>query len=119
MMEENSYASNGVKHCVRPQDMQGKSCAVILRQMHPGVLKDAAKYEEHVDLPMWLSTLSLKENATYFHDQKRREAHDILGIGCKGAPKGKQAVKSGKDSIIKSGGMSQTATKPVFKTELS
>jgi hypothetical protein len=32
---ENSYASNGVKHCIRPCDMTGKSAALILRQMHP------------------------------------------------------------------------------------
>ena len=32
---ENSYASNGIKHCIRPCDMTGKSSALILRQMHP------------------------------------------------------------------------------------
>ncbi len=37
-MEENSYAANGVKHCVRPCDMMGKSAAVILRQMHQQVV---------------------------------------------------------------------------------
>ena len=37
-MEENSYAANGVKHCVRPYDMTGKSAAVILRQMHHQVV---------------------------------------------------------------------------------
>lgn len=30
-MEEGSYSANGVKHCVRPCDMTGKSSAVILR----------------------------------------------------------------------------------------
>jgi len=30
-MEENSYSANGVKHCIRPIDMAGKSAAVILR----------------------------------------------------------------------------------------
>lgn len=34
VMKENSYAANGVKHCVRPIDMAGKSAAIILRQMH-------------------------------------------------------------------------------------
>lgn len=34
VMKENSYAANGVKHCVRPCDMTGKSAAIILRQMH-------------------------------------------------------------------------------------
>jgi hypothetical protein len=37
-MTENSYAANGVKHCVRPCDMSGKSAAVILRQMHDQVV---------------------------------------------------------------------------------
>lgn len=37
-MTENSYAANGVKHCVRPCDMTGKSAAVILRQMHSKVV---------------------------------------------------------------------------------
>lgn len=31
---EGSYAANGIKHCVRPCDMTGKSAAIILRQMH-------------------------------------------------------------------------------------
>jgi len=35
---ENSYASNGVKHCIRPCDMTGKSSALILRQMHPNMM---------------------------------------------------------------------------------
>jgi hypothetical protein len=38
VMEENSYAANGVKHCVRPCDMTGKSAAVIMRQMHSKVV---------------------------------------------------------------------------------
>jgi hypothetical protein len=31
VMEEESYAANGIKHCVRPCDMTGKSAAIILR----------------------------------------------------------------------------------------
>lgn len=31
VMEENSYSANGIKHCIRPIDMAGKSAAVILR----------------------------------------------------------------------------------------
>ena len=37
-MLENSYAANGVKHCVRPCDMTGKSAAIIMRQMHHQVI---------------------------------------------------------------------------------
>jgi len=35
---EESYAANGIKHCVRPCDMTGKSAALILRQMHHKVI---------------------------------------------------------------------------------
>jgi len=35
---ENKYAANAIKHCIRPQDMTGKSAALILRQMHPSVV---------------------------------------------------------------------------------
>ena len=45
IMEENSYAGNGIKHCIRPIDMTGKSTAIILRQMHPVVTKEAAIFE--------------------------------------------------------------------------
>ena len=68
IMEENSYSGNGVKHCIRPTEMTGKSCAVILRQMHPSVTREAAMYEENIDLPQWLSTLNLKSNASLYHD---------------------------------------------------
>ncbi len=67
-MEENSYSANGVKHCIRPQDMAGKSCAIILRQMHPSVVRDAIVFQEHVDLPMWFSSLSLNEGLEDYHD---------------------------------------------------
>lgn len=77
-MEENSYAANGIKHCIRPQDMEGKSCSIIMRQMHPSVVKEAEQYDAHVDLPMWLSTLSLESDSIDFHDQKRAEAHQII-----------------------------------------
>jgi hypothetical protein len=48
--------------------MAGKSCAIILRQMHPSVVKEAHDYDVNVDLPMWLSTLNLNEESVDFHD---------------------------------------------------
>lgn len=39
VMEENSYAANGIKHCVKPSDMTGKSAAFILRQIHPFIME--------------------------------------------------------------------------------
>jgi hypothetical protein len=38
---EDSYAANGVKHCVRPADMTGKSAVVLLRRIHPKLLTEA------------------------------------------------------------------------------
>lgn len=72
-MEEGSYSANGVKHCIRPCDMTGKSSAVILRQMHPNVVQEAVIYDRNVDLPMWLSSLSLEDKSTSYHRQKELE----------------------------------------------
>ena len=67
VMEEGSYSANGVKHCIRPCDMTGKSSAVILRQMHPNVVQEAIKYDRNVDLPMWMSSLKLDDDAVPFY----------------------------------------------------
>ena len=77
VMEEGSYSANGVKHCIRPCDMTGKSSAVILRQMHPNVVTEAVKYDRHVDLPMWMSSLSLEEVAIPYYQQKENECQMI------------------------------------------
>lgn len=71
-MEENSYAANGVKHCVRPCDMTGKSAAIILRQMHHKVVEEARNFDEYIDFPAWISTLSSNAEAVTFAEQKRR-----------------------------------------------
>jgi len=39
VMENSGYAANGVKHCVRPIDMTGKSAAMILRKINDDALK--------------------------------------------------------------------------------
>lgn len=49
-----------------------------MRQMHPQVVKEAQLYDEHIDLPMWFSTLSIDENSTDFHDQKKAEAQNLI-----------------------------------------
>lgn len=77
VMEEGSYSANGVKHCIRPCDMTGKSSAVILRQMHPDVVSEATKYDHFIDLPMWMSTLSLSDNAVPYYQQKEKECRDL------------------------------------------
>ncbi|CDW84126.1 UNKNOWN [Stylonychia lemnae] len=75
---KSGYAANGVKHCIRPQDMTGKSAAMILRQMHPNVVKEADIYDRKIELPMWMSTLSIENNAKTFHSQKISEALEII-----------------------------------------
>lgn len=40
-----TYASDGVKHCVRPYDMTGRSAAFILRHIHDDVLEKAKQFE--------------------------------------------------------------------------
>jgi hypothetical protein len=79
-MEEASYSANGVKHCIRPCDMTGKSSAVILRQMHPNVVEEAVKYDRHVDLPMWMSSLSLEDNSIPYYKQKDLECNELEKI---------------------------------------
>ena len=41
VMEDSGYAANGVKHCVRPIDMTGKSAAMILRKINEDALEVA------------------------------------------------------------------------------
>ena len=81
-MEEESYSANGVKHCVRPCDMTGKSSAVILRQMHPNVIKEATKLDRNIDLPMWMSTLTLEDQTVGGQaaiDEKRKGDENTKG----------------------------------------
>ena len=35
-------------------------------------------YDEHVEVPMWISTLSIDENSVSYHDQKLNEANEII-----------------------------------------
>lgn len=71
VMLENGYAANGIKHCIRPVDMTGKSAAFIMRQMHKEAVKIAEKYDWLVDFPLAFQTLSLNENAVeYWRQQK-------------------------------------------------
>lgn len=77
-MNENSYAANGVKHCVRPVDMSGKSAAIIMRQMHTQVVSEAAKYDEMIDFPAWLSSISEDPKAITYAEQKRIESEKII-----------------------------------------
>ncbi|KAK9846783.1 hypothetical protein WJX84_001250 [Apatococcus fuscideae] len=43
VMERGGYAANGIKHCVRPVDMTGKSAGLILRRMNAAALVEARR----------------------------------------------------------------------------
>lgn len=45
--------------------------------MHPTVVNEAVKYDRHVDLPMWMSSLSLEDNQVPFYQQKELECAEI------------------------------------------
>lgn len=77
VMEEDSFAANGIKHCIRPVDMTGKSAAFILRQMHPNCVEDALRYDQFVDLPLHLSTMSVDPRSCGFTALKSMEADEI------------------------------------------
>jgi len=68
--------------------MSGKSAAIILRQMHSLVTvrveftqNEVDKYDESIDFPLWMSTLSAEPKAISYAEQKRREAEYILSSG--------------------------------------
>lgn len=60
ILEQHSFAANGLKHCIRPVDMAGKSAAFILRQMNPHAVADAQLYDWLVDLPHKLHTMAVE-----------------------------------------------------------
>ena len=78
VMEEASFAANGVKHCIRPVDMTGKSAAFILRQMHPDCVADARLYDDCVELPLHLSTMSIDPNSLGYASLKTMESDEVL-----------------------------------------
>jgi hypothetical protein len=67
VMEEFSYASNCVKHCVRPCDMMGRSAALILRQIHKKIIEEATRFDLEIDLPSWMSSLSIHPDAVPYY----------------------------------------------------
>ena len=73
-MESESYSANGIKHCVRPCDMAGKSCAIILRQIHPETAKEAIKFDRTIDLPQWFSSISLND----YNDDTSQTKNNLL-----------------------------------------
>jgi hypothetical protein len=77
VLEEFSFAANGAKHCVRPCDLSGRSITMILRQIHPRIYNEAARYDSEVDLPTWLSCLSLDDDAVSFAEQKNLEGQQL------------------------------------------
>jgi hypothetical protein len=78
VLEEFSYSANSAKHCVRPCDLAGRSITIILRQIHPFIMEEAIKYDEEIDLPTWMSCLSIDDNAVEYASQKEMQAKDSM-----------------------------------------
>jgi hypothetical protein len=78
MLEEFSYAANSAKHCVRPCDLAGRSITVILRQIHPFIMEEARRFDAEVDLPTWFSTLSLRDDAVPYAEQKEMDTKIMM-----------------------------------------
>lgn len=45
VLQENSYASDIVKHCVRPCDLSGRSGVILFRKIHEELLLEALEVE--------------------------------------------------------------------------
>lgn len=101
VMLEKGYAANGIKHCIRPVDMTGKSGAFILRQMHKEAVKVAKKYDWLVDFPLAFQTLSLDPGAVaYWRQQKVLEKRGG-SVAKKRGPKKRVKTQTGESSQSK------------------
>jgi hypothetical protein len=45
--------------------------------MHPNVIEEAKKLDRNIDLPMWMSGLSLNDDSTPFYRQRQKECEWI------------------------------------------
>ena len=54
--------------------------------MHPNVIEEAKKLDRNIDLPMWMSGLSLNDNSTSFYQQRQKECEwiekQVGGVAC-------------------------------------
>ncbi len=60
--------------------MTGKSSALILRQMHPNMIKEAEKYDYHIDFPCWFSSLSVNTDSVPYTQQKAIESEMMIKL---------------------------------------
>ena len=44
-MHKSTYAISCIKHCVRRQDLAGKSAVILFRRVHPELIERARKLE--------------------------------------------------------------------------
>jgi hypothetical protein len=65
VMERDSFAADGIKHCVRPYDLVGKSAAVIMRRIHPHALRESERHTARIALRL-LEKFSLRSDEPVF-----------------------------------------------------
>ena len=108
VMENSGYAANGVKHCVRPIDMTGKSAAMILRKINTDAL-DIAENLFWQEVRDKLSSLSLDPtspedliwNPLFTSDAKMDRETSLLMQKYRNEKKEEKAIRSLVKSMIK------------------
>ena len=79
VLHENSYASDIVKHCVRPCDLKGRSGVILFRKIHENLLHEALEIEVE-DILNRIETFELekKDISMSIEDEVRLCLQNIL-----------------------------------------
>ena len=80
VMEENGYAADVIKHCIRPADMSGKSGVILLRQIHPHLMKEARKMQRKNDIGNWLQSIDGLEDPNSYLEGFLNEEINFSGL---------------------------------------
>lgn len=68
------YAADGVKHCVRPRDMKGKSAAMIMRRHHPKCMEEALRMAKDNKAKREAEQRHYRQHqASYMHHQQQAQ----------------------------------------------
>lgn len=101
VMENLGFAANGVKHCVRPIDMTGKSAAMILRKINEDALKTAEElfWNDIIEKLEHLSLIPASPDRLIWNplfDDSDLSLNDVSSTLRKGMKKERDQVAEGK-----------------------
>jgi len=80
VMEENSYAADAIKHCIRPNDMTGKSGVLLLRQIHVQHMREARKMQRRVVIRNWLHEIKGLEDPDNYIEPFVQEEINMVSL---------------------------------------